>query len=98
VPGRREPERRRRPRPRRDRSADAHEIAHGAALDPDHPDMAIRHSNLGLVLRDLGDLPGARAEFKRALQIGHATVGPNHPNMATFRRNLDQVLQQLGGQ
>ena len=60
--------------------------------------MAHWHNDLGLVLRDLGDLPGARVEFEQALQIGQATVGPDHPNMATFRRNLDQVRQQLGGQ
>jgi Tfp pilus assembly protein PilF len=69
-----------------------------AALGPNHPTMAIRHNNLGVVLQALGDLDGARTQLERALEIGQTTLGPNHPTMATFRGNLDDVLQQLGGE
>jgi hypothetical protein len=60
--------------------------------------MATRHSNLGTVLVDLGDLAGVRTQHERALEITEATVGPDHPTMATFRDNLDHALQQLGGE
>jgi tetratricopeptide (TPR) repeat protein len=50
-----------------------------ATIGPDHPNMATRHNNLGLVLRELGDLPGARAEYERALEIGQAALGPTTP-------------------
>ena len=38
-----------------------------------------RVNNLGSVLRDLGDLAGARAAFERALTIDEAAYGPDHP-------------------
>jgi Tfp pilus assembly protein PilF len=66
------------------------------ALGPDHPDIAIRCANLGLVLRALGDLAGARTEFQRALQIGEQALGPNHPNIAIWCGNLGRVLKALG--
>jgi Flp pilus assembly protein TadD len=68
-----------------------------ATLGPDHPTMAIRHSNLGNVLYRLGDLDSARTHHERALEIGQATLGPNHPTVAAIRGNLDFLLQQLGG-
>ena len=36
-------------------------------VGPDHPNVAIRLNNLGVVLRDQGDLAGRRAAFERAL-------------------------------
>ena len=48
------------------------------------------------MLRDLGDLPGARTQFERALQIGEAALGPDHPYIGTRRNNLGRVLQDLG--
>jgi len=62
-----------------------------AALGPDHPDVGIRLNNLGGVLRDLGDLPGAREQYERALAIGEAALGPDNPTVRTLRRNLDSV-------
>ena len=35
-------------------------------------------NNLGRVLRDLDDLPGARAAFERALAIWERVLGPEH--------------------
>jgi hypothetical protein len=60
--------------------------------------MATRHNNLGLVLRDQGDLTGARTHQERALEITEATLGPDHPTMAMYRHHLDDVVQQLGGE
>jgi hypothetical protein len=53
--------------------------------------------NLGGVLRRLGDLQGARAQYERALAIGEAALGPDHATVATIRSNLGTVLQDLGG-
>ena len=66
-----------------------------AALGPDHPDVGIWRNNLGLVLQDLGDLAGARAQFERALTVGEATLGPDHPTVATMRANLDSLRRAL---
>jgi Flp pilus assembly protein TadD len=54
------------------------------------------HSNLGPVLRQFGELSGARTELEQALQIGEATLGPNHPAMNPMHNNLGSVLRQLG--
>ena len=48
------------------------------------------------MLQDLGDLPGARAQFERALQISEAALGPDHPTVGARRSNLGRVLQDLG--
>ena len=40
------------------------EVAYG----PDHPEVAIDMNNLGGVLKDLGDMSGAKAHFERALR------------------------------
>lgn len=66
-----------------------------ATLGTEHPDVAIRRNNLGIVLRELGDLEGARVGYKRALVIGEAALGPDHPEVATYRSNLNGVLQVL---
>jgi hypothetical protein len=42
---------------------------------PDHPDVAIRLSNLGGVLRALGDLQGAKKNYERALEIFRKFLG-----------------------
>ena len=48
------------------------------------------------MLRDLGDLTGARTQLERALQISEAALGPDHPDIGTRRSNLGLVLQDLG--
>jgi hypothetical protein len=62
-----------------------------AALGPDHPDVGVWRNNLGGVLRDLGDLDGARTQLERAVQIGEAALGPDHPTAGTLR----DLLQDL---
>jgi Tetratricopeptide repeat len=53
-------------------------------------------SNLGLVLRDLGDLEGARAAEERALAIREAKLGPDHPHVVSNLSNLGFVLRDAG--
>jgi tetratricopeptide (TPR) repeat protein len=53
-------------------------------------------NNLGSVLKDLGDLGGAKAAYERALRIDEKTFGPEHPSVATDVNNLGSVLQDLG--
>ena len=60
------------------------EAGHG----PDHPEVGRTRNNLGLVLRDLGDPPGARAQFERALQICEPALGSDHPEIGILRTNL----------
>jgi tetratricopeptide (TPR) repeat protein len=63
---------------------------------PDHPRVAITIGNLGIVLRQLGDLAGARAALERALAIDEAAYGPDHSEVALILANLGVVLHGLG--
>jgi tetratricopeptide (TPR) repeat protein len=63
-------------------------------LGPNHPDIALRVNNLGNVLKDLGDLAGARTAFERALAIGE--TGPDHPQVVIYINNLGEVLRAQG--
>jgi tetratricopeptide (TPR) repeat protein len=67
-----------------------------AALGPDHPPIGAIRNSLGLVLRDLGDLQGAKAQLEHALEIDEAALGPDHPNVGRDRSNLGRVLRGLG--
>ncbi|HEX4604143.1 MAG TPA: tetratricopeptide repeat protein, partial [Candidatus Angelobacter sp.] len=60
----------------------------------DHPTVAIRLSNQGSVLRDLGDLAGARANYERALKIFKNALGDDHPSTRTVQRNLDSLNEK----
>ena len=59
------------------------------AYGPDHPDVARDVNNLGLVLRQEGDLAQAKAAFQRALAIFERAYGPDHANTRIARENLD---------
>jgi Tetratricopeptide repeat len=48
-------------------------------------------NNLGLMLRALGDLSGARAAYQRALRIFEAHLGGAHPSTQTVQRNLEAL-------
>jgi tetratricopeptide (TPR) repeat protein len=63
---------------------------------PGHPEVAINLSNLGNVLRDLGDLQGSKKNYERALEIDLKVYGPDHPKVAIRLNNLGDVLQDLG--
>ena len=62
-------------------------------LPPEHPYVATTTNNLGLVLKDLGDLAGARAALERALAIDEAAFGPDHPKIQTVWENLASLPQ-----
>jgi tetratricopeptide (TPR) repeat protein len=63
---------------------------------PDHPEVAIRASNIGGILKAQGDLPGALLYTQRALAIDEKVYGPDHPNVATDASNIGQILQAQG--
>ena len=67
-----------------------------AVYGPDHPDVARSLTNLGMVLRELGDLAGARAAQERALAIAEAAYGPDHPHVASILTGLGIVFSELG--
>jgi tetratricopeptide (TPR) repeat protein len=62
----------------------------------EHSEFAITLSNLGGVLKELGDLQGAREHLERALAIGEQALGPDHPNVAIRVNNLGSVLRAMG--
>lgn len=55
---------------------------------PQHPSTATSLNNLAGLLRDQGDLEGARPLFERALAIHENARGPGHPDTATSLNNL----------
>ena len=63
---------------------------------PDHPSVAIRVNNLGVVLQDLGDHAGARAAFERALAIRERFLPADHPSIQAARGNLATVKREMG--
>jgi hypothetical protein len=67
-----------------------------ADRSPGHPDVAICLANLAVILRDDGDLPGARLLLDRALAVTEAALGSDHPNMVVQLNNLAVVLADLG--
>ncbi len=58
--------------------------------------VAIRLNNLGVVLRDLGELAAARTAYERAVQIFQTFLGVEHPSTKTAQANLDAVIQAIG--
>lgn len=60
------------------------------------PVLAIRLTNLGNVLRDLGQLDRARQAHARALEIDECALGSDHPRVAIDLNNLGTVLRDLG--
>ena len=53
-------------------------------------------NELGLHLKNVADLTGARAAYERVLRIDKVIFGPNHPNVVTDAGNLGGVLCDLG--
>ncbi|MBI5354440.1 MAG: tetratricopeptide repeat protein [Chloroflexi bacterium] len=60
------------------------------------PDDAIYINNLGKVMKDQGDLVGARAAYERAIKIWEADLGTEHPQVATGVNNLGSVMKDQG--
>jgi tetratricopeptide (TPR) repeat protein len=61
-----------------------------------HQEIAVRQSNLALVLRDLGELEEARDLLRKALAASEKTFSAGHPMIAMDQSNLATVLLDLG--
>jgi hypothetical protein len=66
-----------------------------ATFGPNHYVVSMRRNNLGLLLRDLGDIGGAYREIARALEIMKKEVGAGHRRVAQFEKNLEVVSREL---
>jgi Tetratricopeptide repeat len=65
-----------------------------ATYGPNHYVVSMRRNNLGLLLRDLGDIAGAVREVTRALEIMKKEVGPGHRRVTQFEKNLEVVSRE----
>lgn len=65
-------------------------------FEPGHPRIATSRSNLGEVLRNLGELEAARDLLRMALESDEKSFEPGHPIIAIRRSILALVLQDLG--
>jgi tetratricopeptide (TPR) repeat protein len=63
---------------------------------PEHPHTAQSLNNLAFLLKDQGDLAGARPLYERALAIFEKVFGSEHPHTATSLNNLASLLQDQG--
>jgi tetratricopeptide (TPR) repeat protein len=63
---------------------------------PKHKHVAMAHTDLGIVLKELKDLDGARRHAERALAIDEELLGREDPIVATDAINLAGVLLSLG--
>ncbi len=66
------------------------------AYEPDHPNLAIRYSNLATIELALGDLPAARDLMQRAIDIEGKAYEPDHPNLAIRYWNLGRIEEADG--
>jgi len=62
-------------------------------FEPGHPSIAIRQSNLALVLKDLGRLEEAHDLLRKAHGVYLSRFGPDHPGTQTIRRNLEGLVR-----
>ncbi len=65
-------------------------------FEPGHPVIATSQSNLGEVLRNLGELKEARDLLQKALESDEKSFVPGHPVIAIRQSVLALVLQDLG--
>jgi tetratricopeptide (TPR) repeat protein len=65
------------------------------AFGPEHFRTAISLNHLAKLLREQGDLPGARALLERALAIWEQAIGPG-PETATCLNSLANLLRDQG--
>ncbi|WP_374687571.1 tetratricopeptide repeat protein [Promineifilum sp.] len=67
-----------------------------AAFDHEDKTAATLCTNLGYHLKLVGDLPGTRRYYERALAISERILGPNHPDTATSLNNIGSLLLAQG--
>ena len=65
-------------------------------FEPGHPSIAIRQSNLAVLLERSGQLEEARDLLRQVLASDEKTFEPGHPTIAIRQSNLAVVLQDLG--
>jgi tetratricopeptide (TPR) repeat protein len=53
--------------------------------------VAITLTNLGIVLKNLGDFEGAKKIYERALEINEKAYGKDHPKTANVRNILESL-------
>ena len=63
---------------------------------PEHAYTATSLNNLASLLKDQGDLAGARQLYQRALAIREKALGPEHPHTANSLNNLATLLESAG--
>ena len=56
-----------------------------AVYGPEHPEVAITLTNLGVLQLQLGERDAAREHAQRAVAIFEASLGPEHPYTAKAR-------------
>jgi tetratricopeptide (TPR) repeat protein len=67
-----------------------------SVLGPEHPLTATSLNSLAILLKDQGDLAGARPLCERALAIYEQVLGPEHPFTATSLNSLAILLEAQG--
>ena len=67
-----------------------------SVFGPGHPLTAYSLNNLAVLLKDCGNLKGARPLFERALAIWEKALGPAHPDTTASLNNLATQLQAEG--
>ncbi|MFJ4795922.1 tetratricopeptide repeat protein [Kitasatospora purpeofusca] len=65
-------------------------------VGPTHPHTLITRHNLALVLRELGELVLARAEFETLLEVRRSLGGDTHVETLNTRHELASVLRDQG--
>ncbi len=66
------------------------------AYGPDHPDVAIRLTNLAVTLHSQGRPEAAVPLLERALTLTENALGPDHPQAVAIRVTLGPAPPQPG--
>ena len=61
-----------------------------------HPDVAVRWNNLGVVLNDMGEIDQAIDYHKKALDSNLRNWGENHPRVVLDLNNLGDIFRTQG--
>ena len=56
-----------------------------AVYGPEHPELALTLTNLGIVQQQLGEFEAAREHARRAVAIFERSLGSSHPYTAAAR-------------
>jgi CHAT domain-containing protein len=67
-----------------------------AAQGPEHRDVAVLLTDMGLLLSATGDLSGARRAYERAVRISERALGPDHIGLAPTLNSLGALLRYTG--